>query len=206
MSYNITKQEHGRTRHEIDLARFTADLARELGGSMVAAQHGEHYIAFEGFKISLNDGWRQSERGKAIVGIRELEWKWLGSDEPSGERFRFPSIRVSVDRPLDKIAADIKRRLIEPAGPIAEARKAHADKIAGSRSDLASVAAKLRTNWPSLSVRHDADASYSGSIHRNANNGPYLDGRFYNDGRVSIDRLGTLSADQFERLMRALYM
>src|SRR5262245_17451258 len=81
VSYNITKQEYGRTRHEIDLVRFTADLAKALGGSVLAAEHGEHRIAFDGFKISLSDGYRVSERGKAILGIRELDWKWLGSDE-----------------------------------------------------------------------------------------------------------------------------
>jgi len=206
MSYNITKQEHGRTRHEIDLVRFTADLAKALGGRVLDAEHGEHRIALDGFKISLGDGWRQSERGKAILGIRELEWQWLGSDEPSGEGFRFPSIRVSVDRPLDKIAAEVKRRLITPAGPVAAARKAHAEKIATAKSDLARVAAKLRKDWPSLDVRHDADASYNGSFHRNSNGGPYLDGRFYKDGRITIDRIGTLSADQFERVLRALYV
>ena len=35
--------------------------------------------------------------------------------------------------------------------------------------------------------------------------GVYLNARFYADGTVSIDRLGTIDAETFEKILAALY-
>jgi hypothetical protein len=43
------------------------------------------------------------------------------------------------------------------------------------------------------------------SIYCNITGRPYLSGRVYADGTVSIDRIATLSAAIFKRVMRALY-
>jgi hypothetical protein len=108
---------------------------------------------------------------------------------------------------MAKVVADIRRRLLDPAVEVAKVRKAHADKIGAQKSDLASTAETLRKRFPGLTVRHDKDASQNGSIYRNddSGSGPYLSGRFYNDGKVTIDQLGSLSSEQFERVMAALY-
>jgi hypothetical protein len=197
-----------RPRKSVDLARFVPDLAAALGGKVFRPEgyldsDERRNIELDGFVISVSSVW--NDPTKVSLHISESERKWLGSNEPYGDDYKMPSIRISVDRPMKTLVADIKRRLLEPAKAPAAKRREYAAKLAASKSNLATVAAALRQRFPRLEVRDPKDQVHSTGLYLNSDAGPYLSGTVYSDGKVSIDRLGQLSPEQFERLMKTLY-
>jgi hypothetical protein len=195
-------------RKTVDLTRFVPDLAAALGGKVFRPEGYSESdqrlnIELDGFAISASQLWNDST--KVTLHINECEREWLGSNEPYGDDYKMPSIRISVDRPMKALVADIRRRLIEPAKAPAAKRREYAAKMAESKSNLATVAAALRQRFPRLEVRDPKDQVHATGLYLNSDAGPYLSGTVYSDGKVSIDRLGQLSAEQFDRLMKALY-
>jgi hypothetical protein len=139
------------------------------------------------------------------VCIESASVKIEHNNRPSGEKYKLPRATVSATRPLGRILADIKRRVLDPSqAPLAELR-AYAAQLAKQKDDLAATAERLRADHPGLSVNIKDSSTHSGTIYRNGEGGPYLSANFYADGSVSIDRLGSLSAEQFDRICRALY-
>jgi hypothetical protein len=195
-------------RKSVDLARFVPDLAAALGGKVFRPEgyldsDRRLNIELDGFVISASQLWNDST--KVTLHIDEREREWLGSNEPYGDDYKMPSIRISVDRPMKALVADIRRRLIEPAKAPAAKRREYAARMAESKSNLATVAAALRQRFPRLEVRDPKDQVHATGLYLNSDAGPYLSGTVYADGKVSIDRLGQLSPEQFDRLMKALY-
>lgn len=203
MTYLTNREEFGRTLRAVDVTRFTTDLCQALGGKLVndpERRAGASFI-LDGAEISVHSIWNASD--KVSLHIAPSPRTWLGSNEPHGEEYKLPSIRVSVERPMAALAKDVKRRLIDPAqGPLAK-RREHTAKIADNATKLKVTSERLRATHPSLDVRLERDATYNGTFYNR--NGVYLNGRFDYNGSVTIDRIGSLSAEQFDAVMRVLY-
>ncbi len=210
-SYIITEEKYGRSEQVLDLHSFAKDLCKALSGKLTARDKDEiandRYASFTlgESKIGLTKCWKKSELDKVSVTIAPANFNLSYNDTPRGPEYKTPEATVSTSRPLDKIVADIKRRVIEPSkAPIAKLRE-HAAACDQQRSDLRDIASNLRSRYPLLQVTVKDGERFSGKLYRNSNDEPYLSGSVHADGSVSIDRLGSLTPAQFARLMKALY-
>ena len=210
-AYLTTETKYNRPERVLDLHRFAADLCKALGGKMIPPVKGEakneRWTSMEigDAIIGLTKSWKQSEVEKVSVSISPRGLSLGYNDTPRGPEYALPSATVSTARPLASIAADIKRRVIDAAAaPMAKLRE-HAAACNQQRDDLQTVAADLRKRHPLLAVTVKDGERFSASLYRNSNDEPYLSGTVRSDGSVSIDRLGGLTAEQFERVMTALY-
>ena len=208
--YVTISEKYNRPESVLDLHRFARDLAKLLKGKFVEQKTddiNERYVSIEidGAVLSLTKGWKKSELEKITVNIRPRDLRLDHNDTPRGQEYKTPEATVSTDRPLDKIVADITRRVIEPGkAPIAKLHE-HAATCAQQRDDLETTAARLRKDYPLLQVNIKTGERFSAQLYRNSNDEPYLSGNVRSDGSVSIDRIGSLTAKQFERVMAALY-
>lgn len=209
--YITTRERFGRQERVLDVQRFTIDLADLLGGTYIKPNpdnldRGERYasLRLDDCEIGITVNWRCGEKVNVSIGPADLNFNARGYSRPYGDEYRTPNATVSVTRPIERIAADIKRRVIEAGkAPIAKLR-AHAEQLDQAAKGLVSTVDRLRKRYPALQVKVEQGATTSGSIYSNGE-GPYLNGRVYADGSVSVERLGSLTADQFDRVMRALY-
>ena len=211
--YVVDRDEYGHPRQSIDLPQFAADLCKAMGGTLPPVNPDRtsydlaryQSFALDGCEIGLTRGWHRNEWNKITVCIAPpADAKLTYNQTPYGEGYKLPKATITATRPMDRIVADIKRRVIEPAkAPIAK-RREHAEQLRQNANDLASTAARLRKSHPNLDIRVEQGATSSGSFFRQGE-GPYLSGTFYADGSASINHIGSLTRKQFERLMRALY-
>jgi hypothetical protein len=209
--YVTTREEYGRTVKVLDIQAFARDLAEALGARVIPPKADDcgtrerwASIAYGGCEIGLTRGWRNNEWDKVTVRIAPLDCKLTYNELPRGDEYKLPEATLTATRPMARIVADIKRRIITPADAPIQKRREYAAQLKAQANNLALTAASLRVRHPGLQVTAKEGETYSGAIYRN-DGGTYLSGRFYNDGTVSIDRLGTLTADQFARVMDALY-
>jgi hypothetical protein len=209
--YVVTRENYGKTERVIDVQRFAADLSKALGGAPVEKgdeSYRDRYARFrlaDGTIVDVTRSWHSREFDKVTISIDSASVKIEHNNRPSGDKYKLPKATVSVARPFARILADVKRRVLDPSqAPLAELR-AYAAQLAQAKSDLAATAERLRKDHPGISVNIKDGSTHSGTIYRNDESGPYLSTNFYADGRVSIDRLGSLTADQFDRVCRALY-
>jgi hypothetical protein len=207
--YFTTKETFGRTEKILDVQRFTRDLAKAMGGAYKAPKPddmgvGERYATFDldGFTIGITRSWQDRLADKVTVNIDPADVKLTYNDTPRGDDYKLPRASLSAGKPMARIVADIRRRVIEPAKAPTEKRRAYAADLKAKANNLAARADTFRKN-PRLDVRVENGATHSGTIFNRE--GVYLNARFYADGTVGIDRLGTISADQFEAILAVLY-
>ena len=209
-AYMKTVVNYGREEQVLNLSLFVKDLCKVLGGKLSPPKDNEtesdHYRTFElgDALISVNKHWEKSKRGKVTIGIAPLNLKLAYGDTPRGPEYTTPSATVSTERPLGQIAADVKRRVIDPGKAPIAALVAHAVLCGEQRNELAATAERLRKAYPMLQVNVKDGERYSASLYRNVTGEPYLSGNVRADGSATIDRL-SLTAEQFEAVMKALY-
>jgi hypothetical protein len=207
MSYITERESYGRTERHLDVPRFAADLAVALGGTI--DPDSEDYGGYR--KINLPDNLQLSISQTHTYGAGDREKVTLRlrpTDVPNdlhssfyGAKYRLPEIHVSTARPMDKIAADIKRRLFTAAADPIAAQRETARQRQEYRNKLAESVAAMRQEFPQLDIRErDKDRAefFSGSI------GHYLSGQIHSDGMISIDRMGSVSREQFLAICRIL--
>ncbi|KRQ99267.1 hypothetical protein [Bradyrhizobium valentinum] len=210
-AYVKTETKYGRPEQSLDIHRFARDLAKAIGGKVIPQKPGEipneRYASIEldGAAISFTAGWGRNEIEKVSVRISALGLNLSYNDMPRGPEFKTPEAKVSTARPLAAIAADIKRRVIDPGKAPIEKLREHAAACDRQRTDLRATADQLRKRYPGLSVTVKDDARHSATFYRNDNKGPYLSGSVGPDGSASIERIGSLTPEQFARVMAALY-
>lgn len=196
--YHITREQYGRTETIIDLPRFTADLAAELGGIVTKKEDREFsYIRLDDLELHVyaNGYW---SHGKVHISA-------IAADIPPGDRpyqdgtgtYRLPDARVSPDRPMATIAKDIKRRVIDAAQtPLANIKKYVAQRSA-SRNSLTENVAKIRAAVPEITeTDRGSDDAYNRSLWWSGQ-GVYMYARAYAGGDVGIDRIGNVSLEAF---------
>lgn len=203
----VTKNQYGHTEMNFDSIRFAQDIATELGGT--AEPYGETYD--KRAKIILPDSielfvyWQgygaAAKAGKVSIEVQPDDVPY-DLRPVYGSQYKLPSINVDTNRPLNKIAADIKRRLLPAAEAPIAARREYASKRQRKLSNMASARDSFAKEFPQFHVRGENDkASFSyyesGKIH--------ISGRINEDQSITIDSLGALSAEQFRAVCAILY-
>jgi hypothetical protein len=187
---------------KIDLPRFAAELAKELGG--VLQEAGEYpndrqQILIGADMLELGaDNWKK--RVSASISAPDVKWgDWSTYDKAQ----RAESASVNPDgRSIPAIAKDIKKRVIDANQPALAARRAYAAQQQQNRASIVKHADALKAAHPLLNVRVYEDKQ-SAEIYTGAS-GHYIDAALSSDGKVSIKRLGDVNAEQFAKIMAVL--
>jgi hypothetical protein len=207
MTYTTTREKYGRSEMVIDLARFAADLAAALGGTVETdkdAVMGNHRIVLEGMKLSLsaNHYHTKDKVEVSALPIFPRDGDWPIHHGPNGT-FTLPSMKVSPDRPMPAIVRDIRKRVIDAAvRPIANI----AEHVATRRSErawLEAATAELLAAVPEMRVYHSQDNGYSKDMYWNGE-GTSLDATMHLGGTVSIRRLEGVPSSTFVEMCEVL--
>lgn len=181
---------------EVDLCRFARDLCATLGGRDLTHERYDSHFLLGNDMIHLRTD-RQYKRVSLSISAPDVDHKDRAYDYGG---HKTPDISVNPDgRTIEQIAADVKRRLIVPAQhPLANQRR-HRDERAETRTAVKAAADRLSDPTNRLHVTL-TDEGQRGNI---SGNGHYLSGRFTSNS-VSLERIGTMSIDQFIRVLAIL--
>lgn len=202
MTYTTQIERYGRTESVVDLPRFAADLARELGGQV--EPEGEYpnerqrvTVGADRLFVSANN---YSAKARVAVSVDAAD---VGHGERNTYARDHKTESATVDpngRPIARIAADIKRRVLEASAPALARQREYAAQQRAARSDLESAVESLARAVPAVCV-NVADDKLSASLYIAE---PYFSGRMSADGRITAERMAPLSADKLARLLELL--
>lgn len=192
----------GRTETYFDVAAFVEALAAELGLVPMIEERGEWAVA----KIDAGGGltlYVHAQHGANARRVRlssgmQAEWKLNHH-----ARQDWPSITVSADRPLQRIAADVRRRLLEPSAPLVDASKARIAEEADRVQSLRTLAEQLPRECPGLQVKIEGDNPRSAGLYLNRGK-TYVLGQLSPNGEVHFERVAVRSVDGARRLLEFL--
>jgi hypothetical protein len=200
MPYITTStNQYGRTERTMDMPRFSADLAKELGGKVLAHDIDRHSIQIGADLVHL---YFNSWKGHVHVSI-------TAPDVLAGDYSTYDKAQKTADanvnpdgRKIASIAKDIKRRVIDASQSALAARRAHAEAQQKNRASIVKHADALKAACPTLDIRvnerEQRAAIYSGPSNY------YLSATMMSDGKVSIERIGAISVRTFRKLIAAL--
>ena len=200
MTYMITTtNQYGRTERTMDMPRFSADLAKELGGKVLAHDIDRHSIMIGLDRLDLHfNSWK----GHVHVSISAPDvahGDWSSYDQKQ----RADDANVKPDgRKIASIAKDIKRRVIDASQSALAARRAYAEAQKQNRASIVKHADALKTACPKLDIRVN-DREQRAQIYSGPSN-YYLNATMMSDGKVSIERIGSISVKTFRKLIAAL--
>jgi hypothetical protein len=206
MTYTIQTPcpyREGRFDTKIDLPRFVADLARELGGELLPAP-GEYPNERQQIKIgadvlTFGTDWQ----------ARTVTTYISAPDVPHDDRNFYDKTHKAAEasvrpdaRPIAAIARDIKRRVIDASQNALALQRAYAVERARGRSNLLVDVEAFRRAFPAADVRvneRDRRATIYGGAQMH-----YVNATINGDSMVTIERLGSMNLATFERLMTLL--
>lgn len=198
MSYIVTS-DYGSQR--IDMPRFAADLAAELGGSAspwdATYPRGAQRISLPGndYLFLRPDDYRKRVVVSAgAADVKHAERNLYAKDhEPA-------SANVNPDgRQIAAIARDVKRRVIDASAAALAKQREYADEMRQNAGVIAAAAARLG-ELVNVTV---ADDGQGAQIYLNRN-GVYVTARLQYGGKVAIDRIGSISEEKFAAIVRIL--
>ena len=204
MSYIIeTEARLGGKEIKIDLPRFAADLAKELGAKLMKPETDypmeNQSIAVGKNKIVLRaDNWKK--KVQAYLEAPDVKWNdWSTYDKAQ----KTESAMVNPDgRSIAAIAKDLKKRVVDANLAALAARRAYAAQQVENRAEIVTRAGKLKEAFPKLDIRVN-ESEQNATIY----SGPsafYLSGRMNSRGRVSVDRFGDVSTETFLKILAVL--
>lgn len=123
----------------------------------------------------------------------------LGRNLYHTERPTMPSATVDSARPMEAIARDITRRVIEPARVVVEQTRAKAGARRDQMDELKGMCADLMKRFPGLSLATPEPTHPAAHVYYNAN-GCYLTGTLHLDGHLAIQRFSIETPQQAEAL------
>lgn len=197
----VGTDRYGVDNQLLDVAEFGKALAEALGGTLGETERGAYGRAVidMGDDLTLTVLGAQSGDKARIYASSPLRHPAAGSPL-YGDQFKMPEATVSASRPIEKIAADIKRRVIALAAtPLANIREELARRQS-SVSTLGTNAATLREAFPSLEITVDERNEVASVWGRDT----YLTARMYPNGSLVLDRIGALDADKARRILAIL--
>jgi hypothetical protein len=198
------KQISDRPRPSVDLQSFARDLAKALGGTSRASNNypdDEQTIAFNGSHNVLELSAVHREQ-RVVVRI-------VAADIPFGDRYhafdghKTERATVSVvGRPIERIAADVRKRVIDASQAALSAQREFAKQQANNRAGIIAEVSELRADAPYLSIQHNKGEQQA-TIY-NGGESHYLYATLHHDGTVNVQRLGSMSGEKFRALLKAL--
>jgi hypothetical protein len=202
MTYQKERESFGRIELRIDLVRFAADLAKQLAGTTAAKggypdERQDIMVGTDQLHLSTDN-----HKKRVHVSISAPDVKH-GDRNIYDKAHKTESASVNPDgRTIERIAADIKRRVIEPSKEALRLQREHAKRMAEGRAAIVRLSAALKRRLPDLDVRTNEQeqraAIYGGS------NGHYLSATLSGDGTVAVERLGSMPMSKFERIVAIL--
>jgi hypothetical protein len=199
-TFITTETYYGREEKKFDICGFARAIAQHLDGfEVVTADENTNYptvwLKKGNARISLRNGYG-AKFGKIEFYASHTGSHVLESHERS---LGVKDITVDGTRDPAKVAADVKRRLIDhlPAA-IAEIDERIA-KRAARVDGLASIIADLEKAYPGLSFNRRDNNATTADVYFN-NGGRYLTGSIDADGHLCIQRLSLNTADDARAL------
>jgi hypothetical protein len=210
MTYiSMTETPYGRKEYTLDIVRFTADLAKALSKLLPDAK-----VAVVPFKEDYANRYQTIRVGADQLGISWNDWKRrltvsIEAPDVRGDRNTYDKAQKTEEasvnpdgRTIERIAADIKRRVIDPSQEPLRLQREHAAKTAAARAEIVRKADALRAKCPTLDIRtHEREQR--AAIYGNGG-GHYLSGTLYADGTVALERIGSMPVEAFERIVAIL--
>jgi hypothetical protein len=199
-------ERYGCTERVFAMAAFARDLVPVLGAELQSDNETSIDSEFNRPKLIIGDLtiYLRVEHGaqKGRVGIScgnpALERQMTGT------RPDFPRITVDASRPLNKLAADIKRRVIEDAAePLAKLRA----MVSGQQSERAECeahAAKIRDAFPQARIEFGDPLKTEASFHMDGG-GTWVSGRLQSSGALYVDRVGIVRGARVLPLLKAMF-
>jgi len=190
-------------RGEMKLSpRFVTDLADALGGRDVNHEYQSGAFTVGDLRVILRQGWGAKARRVRVV-CTAADTEACRRAYSQGGSFPFPEATIDPERPLDAVVKDLQRRIIDKAAP-ALARVAEASaKQSAEALQLREHAERINDRFPGTVTEHTDSSKREAGFYFNQA-GSYLSGRLCSDGRLYVDRLGTVPAHKVERLLALL--
>jgi len=204
--YTTIVEEHGRKKARIDVGRFAADLAIELGAEVMATAEGWRELKIaEDLSLMLCVAY-----DKIYVYVKSRALGIPRGDElyySQSQAAAMPEARVSPSRPMAAIAKDIRRRVIEPSAAPLAYRKNYAAQRQAARDNLERWLAAFAITCPEMhqDSRRSDNSPYQRLIFwEGGGGGLHMHATVHSDGRISIPLMPDLSAPEFTELCSIL--
>jgi hypothetical protein len=185
------------TEKKIDEQKFAADLAKALGGTVeqTGFQNESVYIIVGDVKLFVRaDNWKKRvEVSVSCVGMSYNDFNLYDNAQKTQSATVNPEARS-----IELIAKDIKKRVIDANQPALAARRAYVAAKKEASSNVAKIAAELAA--AGIDVRLDSDNSCAQLYTK----GTYLSARLESHGKISIDRVESMSPAKFLRIVAIL--
>lgn len=204
MNYLMTVEAYGRHETKIDLNRFVADLAKELGGKVCKdperdfGDQSHIVLGTERLDFYANN---YGSKGRVRVSIWAPDVK---HDERGHYNDKCKTVTATVNpngRTMAAIAKDIKKRVVDGSQEALRLQREYAENVREGRADIKRHATKLQQST-GISVTVN-ESERSAAVYWN-NGGLYVSGTLHADATVSIDRIGSIPVDRFEAMMFVL--
>lgn len=195
-----TETKYGHEEKRFDLCGFARAIAAHLDGYTVDTRDEEsHYpsatLVKGDARINLRNGYG------AKFGKIEFAAYHAGAGVLDSYARSLDVDNISIDgtRDVAKIAADLKRRMLDKLPDAIAAVDARIVERAARVDGLASIIAELQTAFPGLSINRRDENATSADVYFN-HDGRYLTGSIDADGCLSIQRLSLRTADDARAL------
>lgn len=204
MDYTVMVEGfRGQKEPRTDLERFTADLAKELGGK-VQREEGDidrtHIVLGTERLDVVGNTWGLKGRVRVSIwapDVRRDERGYYGD-----KRMRTETATIDPNkRTMAAIAKDIKRRVVEGSKEALRLQREYADTVRKGRADIKKHAAQLHEST-GIDVTVN-EGERNARVYWNAG-GVYISGTLNTDATVSIDRIGSMPLERFEAVMFVL--
>ena len=179
---------YSRTEYYLDFESFAPALAKALGGTVADVEAGT--IGSARLRVADLTLYIRPEFGAKFGRVEIMS----GQPEPEklihySDRPSFPSGSFDTGRALDKLAADIQRRIIAAAAAPAATLKARIEKTQSHRAKLEAAARELNAQFPAvqITVKDGTGVTHADVYYNHA--GAYLYGRLNADGSLYVDRI-----------------
>lgn len=202
--YTKTVESYGRQETRVDLERFVADLAKELGGKVQRdpdRDHGDQthiMLGTERLDFYANN---YGSKGRVRVSIWAPDIK---HDERGHYNDKAKTETATLDpnkRTIAAIAKDIQKRVVDGSKEALRLQREYADTVRQGRADIKKHAQQLR-QATGLDVTVN-EGERNARVYWNGD-GLYISGTLSADATVSIDRVGSMPLEKFEKMMWVL--
>ena len=206
MTYKTTRVQYGRTEIIIDVRKFAMNLSAVLGGSGLAAPTSDANSQAT-FRLGADEitvtgnGYHHKGRVEVRIDAPDVRFDDRNTYDKAA---RTESATVDPDaRPIGRIAADIKKRVIDASQEALRLQREYAAKKDANRSGICVQMETLRAAMPNLQVRKRDERALEAQVYSDST-GHYVGATLSADGTVSIQHIGSMSLERFARMMQVL--